>query len=468
MQDLSNITWLTDLYRLSQGAGGPQGRQQGIDAILGHIVKGFGGVTGCLAVQARSPASGLVIASVIDLPPDVIGRQITAGEGVLGKVLQSGRPVLINGDARNDARFSDPGAPQDAPRRRPSSALCWPLAVNAGVIGVLSINRDGALAPFTDDDLARGGAVVALLALVVDNWQMHNDLQDRVERLSTMNAEIQAVNHRLAEAQHQLVQSEKMASIGQLAAGVAHEINNPIGYVSSNLQTLSGYVVELFGLIDTLVPRADLAPLAAARNVDIEFLREDLSALVYESHQGLDRVKQIVQDLKDFSRVDQTDEWQRADLVACLNSTLNIVNHEIKYKAVVDKALTPLPEVQCLASQINQVFLNLLVNAAQAVAHDGRITLRCGHEPGGAHADQGGEVWFDVADNGCGIPAANIARIFEPFFTTKPVGKGTGLGLSLSYSIIQKHRGRLEVDSQVGQGTRFRIVLPVHQPEALA
>ncbi|MGS0757995.1 sensor histidine kinase, partial [Roseateles sp. GG27B] len=137
-----------------------------------------------------------------------------------------------------------------------------------------------------------------------------------------------------------------------------------------------------------------------------------------------------------------------------------IVNNEIKYKATVDKDLPALPEVECLASQVNQVFLNLLVNAAQAVDKDGRITLRCGHD---ADAGPGGEVWFDVGDNGCGIPAANLTRIFEPFFTTKPVGKGTGLGLSLSYSIIQKHHGRLEVDSQVGRGTRFRVVLPVRQ-----
>jgi two-component system NtrC family sensor kinase len=212
------------------------------------------------------------------------------------------------------------------------------------------------------------------------------------------------------------------------------------------------------------VHRPELKSLVEASGVDVDFLREDMVALIGESHEGLDRVKKIVQDLKDFSRVDQVDDWQNADLVACLNSTLNIVNNEIKYKATVDKDLPALPEVECLASQVNQVFLNLLVNAAQAVDKEGRITLRCGHDPG---AGPDGEVWFDVGDNGCGIPAANLTRIFEPFFTTKPVGKGTGLGLSLSYSIIQKHHGRLEVDSEVGRGTRFRIVLPVRQSEAV-
>jgi len=300
---------------------------------------------------------------------------------------------------------------------------------------------------------------------VVDNWQMHTDLQERVDGLSAMNAELQAVNHRLADAQHQLLQSEKMASIGQLAAGVAHEINNPIGYVWSNLQTLSGYSCELLGLVDRLVARPNLAPEIAASGVDVEFLRQDMAALIRESRQGLDRVQQIVRNLKDFSRVDQTEDWQGADLVACLNSTLNIVNSEVKYKAVVDKDLAVLPEVQCLASQVNQVFLNLLVNAAQAVERDGRITLRCGHD---AAAGAAGEVWFDIADNGCGIPTANLARVFEPFFTTKPVGQGTGLGLSLSYSIVRKHHGRLEVASEPGRGTRFRVVLPVRQTAAVS
>jgi two-component system, NtrC family, sensor kinase len=464
MKMTDDAAWLTELYLISHGATGASGRQEVIDAMLEHIVRGFGGVTGCLAVQPFSTGSGLVIVSVIDLPPDVVGRRISAGEGVLGRVLESGCPVVINGDIRADERFRDL---PDGERRRPSSSVCWPLMINARVIGVLSINRNRGQRAFDTHDLERGESVVPPLAIVVDNWQMHCDLEDRLKKLSAMNDEIQAANSKLADAHQQLLQAEKMASIGQLAAGVAHEINNPVGYVSSNLQTLTGYVSELFTMIDRLTAQSDVATRVAHKEPDFEFLREDVGALLEESNQGLERVTKIVQDLKDFSRVEHTENWHEADLVACLNSTLSIVGNEIKYKAVVEKNLVPLPRVQCMASQINQVFLNLLVNASQAIDRDGLITLRCGHDSGPHGQDADGEVWFEFGDNGCGIAPENLNRIFDPFFTTKPVGRGTGLGLSLSYTIVKKHHWRLEVESKIGRGTCFRMVLPIRQSEFL-
>jgi PAS domain S-box-containing protein len=269
---------------------------------------------------------------------------------------------------------------------------------------------------------------------------------------------------KLEEAQNHLIQSEKMASIGQLAAGVAHEINNPIGYVYSNLGTLEKYVQDTFGMIDlyeqaeSSITDADVhAKLKAAKvKLDIIFLREDLRALMNESKDGITRVKQIVQNLKDFSHVDTGDEWCFSDLHKGLDSTLNIVNNEIKYKADLIKEYGEIPEVECLISQINQVLMNLLVNAAHAIEERGTITIRTGR--------LNDEVWVEVADTGKGIAPEHIKKIFEPFFTTKPVGKGTGLGLSLSYSIIRKHHGRIEVQSEVGKGTTFRVILPITQP----
>jgi signal transduction histidine kinase len=170
---------------------------------------------------------------------------------------------------------------------------------------------------------------------------------------------------------------------------------------------------------------------------------------------GLKRVKDIVQALKDFSHVGET-EWQVADLHHGIDSTLTIVSNEIKYKARVDKAYGVLPPVTCLASQLNQVFMNLLVNAAHAVTKDrGTLVIRTGTDSG--------EVWVEIEDDGSGIAPDNLKRIFDPFFTTKPVGKGTGLGLSLSYGIVKKHGGRIAVDSEVGRGTRFRVSIPIQQ-----
>jgi signal transduction histidine kinase len=253
-----------------------------------------------------------------------------------------------------------------------------------------------------------------------------------------------------------------MAAIGQLAAGVAHEINNPIGFVNSNLGTLKNYVERLLGLIDAydqcIVKNAVQSPqLAAAKQeADLGFLRDDIVALLGESRDGLDRVKKIVQDLKDFSHIDEA-ELQEADLNAGIESTLNVVWNELKYKADVVKEYGQLPPVRCIPGQLNQVFMNLLINAAQAIDQHGTITVRSG--------TKGDQVWIEVVDSGRGMPPEVKKRMFEPFFTTKPVGKGTGLGLSLSYDIVvKKHDGRFEVDSEPGKGSTFRVWLPVGGP----
>ncbi|SDH85315.1 His Kinase A (phospho-acceptor) domain-containing protein [Pseudomonas benzenivorans] len=263
---------------------------------------------------------------------------------------------------------------------------------------------------------------------------------------------------KLEKANAQLLQSEKLAAIGQLAAGVAHEINNPIGYVFSNLKTLAGYVHDLLRIIDAIDGAASLDELRQLKHsLEYDYIRNDVEALIGESEDGIDRVKKIITSLKDFSHIDD-DEFRLADLHRGLDSTLNVVNNELKYKAEVVKEYGELPEVECIPSQINQVMMNLLVNAAHAIEQFGRITLRSGQ--------QDDWVWLEVEDSGQGIDPQVLNRIYEPFFTTKPVGKGTGLGLSLSYNIVRKHSGRIEVFSQPGQGARFRVWLPARQPTA--
>ena len=269
-------------------------------------------------------------------------------------------------------------------------------------------------------------------------------------RLQAEQAELKALLRKVEQTQSQLLQSEKMASIGQLAAGVAHEINNPIGFVNSNLGTLKTYSGRMLTLLDAC--KAGTATEATFKAADFEFLRSDTEDLIRESQDGLDRVKKIVSDLKDFSRVDQA-EWQEADLNAGLESTLNVVWNEVKYKAEVVKHLGKLPAVRCIPAQINQVFMNLIANAAQAIEQRGVITLSSGTD--------GATAWVDVADTGSGMSPEVQRRIFEPFYTTKAVGKGTGLGLSLSYDIVNKHGGRITVDSEPGKGSTFRVSLPI-------
>jgi signal transduction histidine kinase len=190
------------------------------------------------------------------------------------------------------------------------------------------------------------------------------------------------------------------------------------------------------------------------KQADYDFLKEDVADLVRESLDGLKRVKDIVQSLKDFAHIGETD-WQYADLHAGIDSTLTIASNEFKYKATVKKDYGTLPQVKCLASQLNQVFMNLIVNASHAITDNGLITIRTGSD--------NDWVWVEIGDNGTGIPPDILTRIFDPFFTTKPVGKGTGLGLSLSYNIVAKHGGRIEVASELGRGTRFTVHLPVTQ-----
>ena len=300
--------------------------------------------------------------------------------------------------------------------------------------------------------------VVGSLTDITERKQME-------EALAQKGEEQRLLINQLQEAQAQLLQSEKMASIGQLAAGIAHEINNPVGFINSNMGSLKGYVDTLCSLVDgfdqslqSLPGQDELKEKAAQlkKQADYAFLKEDVADLVRESMDGLKRVRDIVQSLKDFAHIGETD-WQLADLHAGIDSTLTIAANEFKYKATVSKEYGQLPPVKCLPSQLNQVFMNLIVNASQAIEANGVITVRTGY------ADDW--VWVEVGDNGAGMAPDILSRIFDPFFTTKPVGKGTGLGLSLSYSIVAKHGGRIEVASELGKGTRFTVHLPVNPPQ---
>lgn len=306
------------------------------------------------------------------------------------------------------------------------------------------------------------------------------DITERIqaeEAMRAANESLEQANRELKDMHAQVIQSEKLASIGQLAAGVAHELNTPVGFVASNFETLQKYADRITtqltaqrDLLEDLSLPSD-SPEQEARERTrqkwktdkVGFILDDISQLFEESREGLSRVTAIVRNLRDFSRVDHADVFGAFDINNGIRATMIVARNAIKYDADVNLELGELPEIPCCSGQINQVLLNIVVNAAQAIKMQeredrGTISIRT--------SVQDSEVICEIEDNGPGIPPDTLTRIFDPFFTTKPVGKGTGLGLSVSYDIIvNKHHGRIQANSELGKGTCFRIALPCQPRE---
>ncbi len=291
-----------------------------------------------------------------------------------------------------------------------------------------------------------------------------NEMAADLQKTTVSKDRLEEALRQLQLVQSQLIQQEKLAGIGQLAAGVAHEINNPMAFIISNLETLRRYTerleqfVALQGIaLDDIVKDEAVAAEAASsvenvrRSLKIDHVLGDTKDLIRETLDGAARVKNIVQDLQGFARSDQVRKM--ANINDGVEATINIIGSEIKNVATIVKDLGELPLTSCNPGQLNQVFLNLLVNAAQAIEPSGTIHVK-------TWADED-KIYISVADDGRGIPEANLNRIFEPFFTTKQIGKGVGLGLSVSYDIIRNHGGEIRVESEIGKGTTFTVVIPI-------
>ena len=257
--------------------------------------------------------------------------------------------------------------------------------------------------------------------------------------------------------QKRLLQSEKLASIGELAAGVAHEINNPLGFVTSNCNRLGEYVNNMIKYIEggsssgngSVSDKDRVVQLR--KEYDIDYIFEDIGNLLSETNDGLNRVSQIVQDLKMFARSD-SDEPQEKNVNQLIDDALNLVRNELKYNITINKKFGQIPNLLCFPNQLVQVFTNLFINVSHAIKKHGNLEIATGTKDT--------VIWISIKDDGCGIPEKILPKIFDPFFTTKQPGKGTGMGLSISYGIIQRHGGTIMVESQVGQGTTFNITLP--------
>ena len=457
-QSTITLAWIYNLYRLGQKASSSDAKESAREELLKYIITAFNANTGCIA-HTNPDNKSLTIIAGIGLPREAIGNVVPFGSAVLGWVAENKKPLLLNGDLKDNKLNIMTNSNKSAQNR---SSMCWPLLVENELVGVISINEDSEEFSFTEQDLKKGSNIIHFTALAVENARLLDQSQELLNQQKKLNKQLE-------EAHNQLLQSEKLASIGQLAAGVAHEINNPVGYINSNMASLKGYASDLISVIDLFSEyyeqsQSDNIELKNTlakkiKDVDLNFIKTDLHSLIDESLEGVSRVKKIVNDLKDFSHVDDM-EMQWADLHKGLDSTLNIVHNELKYKADIIKNYGEIPEVECIASQINQVFMNVLVNAAHAIEKHGTITVATGLS--------NDFVWIKIQDTGTGIPEDKINRIFDPFYTSKPVGSGTGLGLSLSYTIIEKHHGKIEVESTVGSGSTFTIRLPVENKAAVA
>jgi len=297
------------------------------------------------------------------------------------------------------------------------------------------------------------------------NRALEEKVRERTAELSAANQELterhqelEEAYQELARAQDQLIQSEKLGSLGLLVAGVAHELNNPISFIHSNLDFIKEYVERLHRIIEAY-DAIDLPDGPARQRVEelkkrarLDFILQTLDELIASCQQGTERVKKIVMDLRTFSRTDDIGP-QRVDLHEGIETTLNLLTKEYQDRIDVHREYGDLPLVECYPGQMNQVFMNLLLNAGQAITGRGDIWI--------STSAQGNRVSVAIKDNGSGIPQKDLPKIFDPFFTTKKVGEGMGLGLSIAYGIIEKHGGRIRVTSQVGKGTEFTVELPV-------
>lgn len=355
--------------------------------------------------------------------------------------------------------------PRECPAARAARCLGWTVPANYQPVHELL--RELKLRPYEHlgraslAELARQHwplVTVTLLGLLIMaayasyTARLNRRLSDREQQLRRSIQELEL-------AHRQLLQTEKMAAIGRLAAGVAHEINNPVGYISSNLHMMARHLEHVTRFLERYLHTRSAPPADAAveldqlsRSLDLPYLCSDMNDIVRESLEGTERVKKIVADLKNFARQD-ANEWEEADANAMIESSLNIAHNAIKYKAEVVREFGEIPNIRCIRGQLEQVFVNLLVNAAQAITEHGTITIRT--------ETDGKQAFFEVEDTGCGIAEDDLKYLFDPFFTTKPVGSGTGLGLAISYNIIQRHGGEIRVDSSPGKGTRFHISLPL-------
>jgi signal transduction histidine kinase len=402
--------------------------------------------------------------------------RVPVGQFKIGLIAAERQPHLTNA-VLDDPRVGDKAW---AKRENMVAFAGYPLMVNQRLLGVIALfSRQ----PLSDSTLTTLAFVVGQISLGIQRKQTELTLQRSEAQLRQQSEQLEQTLHNLQQAQLQIVQGEKMSALGSLVAGVAHEINNPVGFLNGNLKPALAYIQDLFGLLDlyqTKYPAPDLAIQNQIELIDLDFLRQDLPKLIGSMKEGVDRIRNISTSLRTFSRAD-SDYPVAFKLQEGIDSTLLILKHRLKAnefrpEILVNTQYAAIPAVECFAGQLNQVFMNLLANAIDALDESCQDTsfnqLRTVPKQITVITELSTDqqsVIVRIQDNGMGIPAAVQAKIFDHLFTTKPVGKGTGLGLAIAHQIVvEKHQGSLAVNSALGQGTEFVITLPVKTPVAPA
>lgn len=428
-----------------------------IDRLMKIAMENAGAQKGVLILEHESGATVEALASVDDdhlgaLQGTPLADSAEVPHAIVAHVRRTDQPVVLD-----DAGASEFSADPYVKRHRVKSVICLPVIKQQRRLAVLYLENDRATAAFPPRHVALLGMICSQAAAAIENARLYDTLEQTVERrtkqlaetnmqLALGNKELEEKNQQILQQQTMLVHSEKMASLGQLVAGVAHELNNPINFISGGLPSLKRDVLKL----------ADFT-LASQRDGQFDKVVHRIGTLLDAIEDGASRTSQIVRDLRSFSRLDEA-EFKSADIHEAINTTLTLLTSKLKDRAQVVKDYGALPLVYCAIGQINQVVMNLLTNAIQALGKDGLITITT------RRLDEE-RIQFSIRDNGSGMTDAVRSRIFDPFYTTKEVGEGTGLGLSISHGIIERHGGTIEVHSTLGEGSEFVVTLPI-QPKS--